>query len=142
MQAALLRVGLRHLGQWTARRRDLAARYTRGLAGLGLTLPKEQEWAESVHHLYVVRHRDRKTVMGELMAQGVGCLIHYPIALHLQNAFSSLGGCEGSFREAETACGTIFSLPLYPELSDAQVDWVVEKTREALALVGLEGGPS
>jgi dTDP-4-amino-4,6-dideoxygalactose transaminase len=132
IQAALLRVGLRHFGAWTARRRELAARYTRGLVGLGLTLPQEQEWAEGVHHLYVVRHPAREAVMSRLTEAGVGCLIHYPVPLHLQRAFASLGGKEGMLPVAEAACGTIFSLPLYPELTDAQADRVIAATREAL----------
>jgi dTDP-4-amino-4,6-dideoxygalactose transaminase len=128
MQAAILRVGLRHLDAWTERRRALAARYADGLAGGGIALPQEQPWAGSAHHLYVVRHRRRDELAAGLGARGVGTLIHYPIPLHLQPAFEGLGQA-GAFPVAEKAADEILSLPLYPEMSDAQADAVIEAVR-------------
>jgi dTDP-4-amino-4,6-dideoxygalactose transaminase len=132
MQAAILRVKLRHLRNWTGRRRQIAAAYADGLAGIGLQLPEEQPYARAVYHLYVVRHALRDSLMAALKGRGVGTLIHYPIPLHLQPAFASLGGKPGDLPVAEQAAREIFSLPIYPEMTDAQVGAVVAALREAL----------
>jgi dTDP-3-amino-3,4,6-trideoxy-alpha-D-glucose transaminase len=136
MQAALLRVGLRHLPAWNERRRHLAALYTRALAGSALGLPVEEPWARAVWHLYVVRHPRRDALRTALEKRGVGTLIHYPLPLHLQRAFAALGGRPGDFPVTEQACDEILSLPLYPEMSDEQAQRVAEAVREALAEVG------
>ena len=129
MQAAILRVGLRHLEAWTARRAAIAARYGAGLDGLdGLALPRDEPYASPAHHLYVVRHPRRDAMAAALLQRGVGTLVHYPIPLHLQPAFEGLGRA-GAFPVAEKAAGEILSLPLYPELSDAQADAVIEAVR-------------
>ena len=128
MQAAILRVGLRHLEAWMARRRALAGRYLAGLAGARVALPRDQPYAGSAHHLFVVRHPDRDTLAAGLKERGVGTLIHYPIPLHLQPAFAGLGR-PGEFPVAEKAAGEILSLPLYPEMSDAQADVVIDAVR-------------
>ncbi len=132
MQAAILRVKLRHLPAWTERRRQIAAAYTAALGDLGLQLPEEQPYARAVYHLYAVRHPLRDSLMAALKERGVGTLIHYPIALHLQPAFASLGGRPGELPVAEKAAREVFSLPIYPELTDAQVGAVVAAVREAL----------
>jgi dTDP-3-amino-3,4,6-trideoxy-alpha-D-glucose transaminase len=129
MQAAILRAGLAHLDEWTERRRALAGRYLERLSGLAaLTLPRTQAYAAPAHHLFVVRHARRDAVAAALLARGVGTLIHYPIPLHLQPAFAGLGRA-GEFPIAEKAAGEILSLPLYPEMSDAQADAVIEAVR-------------
>jgi dTDP-4-amino-4,6-dideoxygalactose transaminase len=120
LQAAFLRVGLRHLSAWTARRRALAALYTGALEGSGVELPREQPYAHAVFHLYVVRHPRRDALAEALRGRGVGTLIHYPIPLHLQPAFASLGGRPGDLPVAEKATAEVLSLPLYPELTDEQ----------------------
>jgi len=132
MQAAILRVKLRHLPGWSERRRHIAAAYTSGLSDLGLRLPKEQPYAQAVYHLYVVRHALRDALMAALKERGIGTLIHYPIPLHLQPAFAPLGGKAGDLPVAEQAAREIFSLPIYPEMSDAQVGAVTTALREAL----------
>jgi dTDP-3-amino-3,4,6-trideoxy-alpha-D-glucose transaminase len=131
LQAAILRVGLRHLPAWNERRRALAALYASELAGAGVTLPREQPYAHAVYHLYVVRHPRRDALAAALQERGVGTLIHYPIPLHLQPAFSDLGGRGGDFPVAERAAREILSLPLFPELSDAQAQAVAAALREA-----------
>ena len=129
MQAAILRVGLRHLEGWIDRREVLAGRYLAGLAGVaGLSLPRKQPYAAPAHHLFVVRHPRRDALVAALAERGVGTLIHYPIPLHLQPAFAGLGRA-GAFPVAEKAAGEILSLPLYPEMSDAQADAVIEAVR-------------
>jgi dTDP-4-amino-4,6-dideoxygalactose transaminase len=130
LQAALLRVGLVHLPAWTERRRALAAFYTRELEGSGVELPREQPYARAVFHLFVVRHPRRDALRDALRERGVGTLIHYPIPLHLQPAFASLGGKPGDHPVAEKAAAEILSLPLYPELTDEQAQAVVTAVRD------------
>jgi dTDP-3-amino-3,4,6-trideoxy-alpha-D-glucose transaminase len=134
MQAAILRVGVRHLAAWTERRRALAALYDAELAGTGLRLPREQPWARAVYHLYVVRHPRRDALQAELLARGVGTLVHYPTPLHVMPAFADLGYRAGDFPVAERACREILSLPLYPEMTDEQARAVAAAVREALAV--------
>jgi dTDP-4-amino-4,6-dideoxygalactose transaminase len=129
MQAAILRVGLRHLEEWTERRRALAGRYLAGLEGIaGVELPRDQPYAAPAHHLFVVRHPRRDALAAGLAKRGVGTLVHYPIPLHRQPAFEGLGHA-GAFPVAEKAAGEILSLPLYPQMSDAQADAVIEAVR-------------
>jgi dTDP-4-amino-4,6-dideoxygalactose transaminase len=130
VQAAILRAKLRHLDAWTERRRALAARYGEGLGRAGVRLPQEQPYARAVYHLYVVRHPRRDALAAALREKGVGTLVHYPIPLHLQPAFASLGSRRGDFPVAEKAAGEVLSLPLYPEMTDAQADVVVRAIRE------------
>jgi dTDP-3-amino-3,4,6-trideoxy-alpha-D-glucose transaminase len=129
MQAAILRVKLTRLAAWTDRRRALAALYGRELAGLPLQLPVEQPYARAVYHLYVVRHPRRDALAAHLKERGIGTLIHYPIPLHLQPAFAGLGLKAGALPVAEAAAREILSLPLYPEMTDAQVVRVAEAVR-------------
>jgi dTDP-4-amino-4,6-dideoxygalactose transaminase len=131
LQAALLRVGLRHLETWTERRRALAAFYDRELLGSGVVPLGEQPYARTVRHLYVVRHPRRGALMEVLKQRGIGTLIHYPIPLHLQPAFAFLGGRRGQLPVVEQASDEILSLPLYPELEDAAAARVVEAVRVA-----------
>lgn len=134
MQAAVLRVLLRHLASWTDRRRALAGLYRRSLEGVpGLRLLEEQPYARAVFHLFVVRHPRRDALLAGLAERGVGTLIHYPLPLHLQPAFASLGGKPGHCPVAELAAREILSLPLYPELRDEQVLRVCEAVREVAA---------
>ena len=133
IQAAVLRVGLRHLLAWNERRRALAGLYAAELAGTELRLPQEQPWARAVWHLYVVRHPRREALRAALERRGVGTLIHYPLPLHLQRAFAALDGKAGDFPVAERACGEILSLPLYPEMSDEDAHRVAAAVRAALA---------
>jgi len=134
MQAAVLRVGLRHLEAGNARRRELAALYRRELAEAdGIVLPGEQAYARSNHHLFVVRHPRRDALMAALRERGIATLIHYPVPLHLQGAFAALGGRRGDFPVAEKAAGEVLSLPLYPEMTDAQALSVAAAVRELAA---------
>ena len=132
MQAAVLRVKLRRLSTWTERRRALAALYAKELAGLPLQLPAEQPYAGAVYHLYVVRHPRRDALAAFLKERGVATLIHYPIPLHLQPAFSAFAK-EGQLPVAEAAAREILSLPLYPELTDEQARRVAQAVRDFFA---------
>jgi dTDP-4-amino-4,6-dideoxygalactose transaminase len=136
LQAAILRAKLPHLPAWTERRRAIASRYLAALADTGLLLPREAPYARAVFHLFVVRHPKRDGLMAALRERGVGTLIHYPQPLHLQRAFASLGGRAGDLPVAERAAMEILSLPLYPELTDEQVDAVCAAVREAVGSLG------
>ena len=129
LQGAVLGVKLRHLPAWTAARRRLAHRYHDLLAGTPLMLPREAAWAESVYHLYVVRHPARDRLKAHLETCGVGTALHYPLPLHLQKCFAHLGHEPGDFPVAERAASTCLSLPIYPELTDAQQDHIAASIR-------------
>ena len=133
LQAAVLRVKLRHLDEWTNRRRRIAQRYDEALDGIGLQLPREMEYARHVYHLYTVRARERDGLQKLLAADGIATGVHYPIPIHLQPAWADLGYAAGAFPEAERAAGDVLSLPLYPEMTDEQVETVVSSVRRAVA---------
>lgn len=143
LQAAILRVKLRHLPAWNERRRALALRYRAGLSDLAaphgdgpgrgdLVLPVERAGARHVYHLFCVRVKDRERVRAALLEKGVETGVHYPIPLHLQPAYAWMGLSEGSFPVAERAAREVLSLPLYPEMTEAQVDRVCEALRDVL----------
>ena len=124
LQGAVLGVKLKRLGEWTQARRRVAQRYHQLLADTPLQLPVEAEFAESVYHLYVVRHPRRDELKQYLEAHNVGCALHYPVPLHLQKCYSSLGYQAGDFPVAEKAARECLSLPIYPELADEQIERV------------------
>src|SRR5689334_16815464 len=130
IQGAVLGVKLPHLNSWTAGRRRVAHLYHRLLADTPLQLPKEASWAESVYHLYVVRHPKRDDLKKHLEANGVGCALHYPLPLHMQKCYASLGYKEGAFPVSEKAARECLSLPIYPELTDAQVQRVADVIKD------------
>jgi len=132
MQAAILRELLQTLSAETTRRREIAARYFEAFRGLPLGLPEEQSYATAVYHLFVVRHPRRAAFMAALAARGVGTLIHYPVALHLQPAYKALGGKPGDRPVVEKAAEEIVSLPIHPELTDVQVEAVIAAVKEAV----------
>jgi dTDP-4-amino-4,6-dideoxygalactose transaminase len=127
IQAGILTVKLRHLSDWTERRREAAIRYRELFvqADAGELAPFEPEWAKAVYHLYVVRVSDRQATVNRLADVGVGTGIHYPVPLHLQEAYAGLGYRAGSFPVAEKLASEIVSLPMFPELTGEQQKWVV-----------------
>lgn len=132
LQAALLRVKLRHLDAWNVRRARLARRYTDAL-GTGLVLPRTREWALPVWHLYVVRHARREIVRELLLRAGVHTLVHYPTPPHRQGAYAGTPLGALSFPRTEMYHREVFSLPMGPHVTDNQADAVVEAVRHALA---------
>jgi dTDP-4-amino-4,6-dideoxygalactose transaminase len=126
IQGAVLGVKLKHLAKWTRERQRVAKRYTELLEDTPLQLPHEAVFAESVWHLYVVRHPRRDELKKFLEDNGIGCAVHYPIPLHLQKAYAHLGHKAGDFPVAEKAAQQCLSLPIYPELTDKQILRVVE----------------
>ncbi|MCX8090631.1 MAG: DegT/DnrJ/EryC1/StrS family aminotransferase [Verrucomicrobiae bacterium] len=129
-QGAVLGVKLKYLDEWTRARRRVAHRYHELLADTPLQLPREAPWAESAYHLYVVRHPRRDELKAHLEANGIGCALHYPLALHMQKCFAHLGYRPGDFPVAEKAARECLSLPIYPELTEAQQQRVVDVIRD------------
>jgi dTDP-4-amino-4,6-dideoxygalactose transaminase len=121
IQAAVLRVKLRHLEDWTAARRRVAARYNELLAGLPVTTPQERPHMRHVYHQYTIRAPRRDALKAFLQDQGISTMIYYPLPLHLQEMYAGLGQGEGSFPEAERAAQEVLSLPIYPELTESQI---------------------
>lgn len=133
VQAAVLRVKLRHLDEWNNLRRHWARRYTAGLAGTGAVTPREVDGEEGhVYHLYVLTHGDRDGLSRALAERGIQSGKHYPIPIHRQKAFSFLGIEAGRFPNAERIAREGLSLPLYPELTTEQVDYVIAAVRDYL----------
>ena len=126
IQGAVLGIKLKHLAKWTSERQRVAKRYAELLADTPLQLPTQPKYAESVWHLYVVRHPQREELKKHLEANGVGCALHYPLPLHLQKCYASLGYKPGDFPNAEKAAAQCLSLPIYPELTEEQILRVVE----------------
>jgi dTDP-4-amino-4,6-dideoxygalactose transaminase len=126
LQAACLRVKLKYLDSWNAARGQHAARYNRLLAGTRLVTPVEMDYAQSVWHLYVVRLGDRSVLKARLADRGIATGIHYPVPIHLQQAYSDLGYARGSFPVTEDHAGQILSLPMYAELTPEMVEYVAE----------------
>ena len=126
MQAAVLRVKLRYLDQWNAGRRKHAAAYRKGLSSLPVGLIDTLPNVEHVHHLYVVEVEDRARVQAELQNRGISTGIHYPIPVHMQKASVDLGYKKGQFPHTERASERIVTLPMFAELTDEQVQYVIE----------------
>jgi dTDP-4-amino-4,6-dideoxygalactose transaminase len=126
IQGAILRVKLRRLEDWTERRRAAAKRYARLLADAGVGIPAEMAYARHVYHLYAIRTDDRPALQEALHAEQIQTGIHYPIPVHLQPAYASLGYTAGDFPEAEAAAREVLSLPMFPELTEPQQARVAE----------------
>ncbi len=129
-QAAGLRVKLRHLPAKNDRRRAIADQYGAGLKGLPhVSLPYIAPYAKSVFHLYSIESDRRDALMAHLQKLGIGCGVYYPIPLHLQPAYEHLGLKKGSFPVSERASERILALPMFPEMTDAQVAEVIAAVR-------------
>jgi len=127
LQAAVLLAKLSRLDNWNNSRRKMAARYTQGLNQIpDLKLPIVQDPLRHVHHLFVVRTSKRDQLLKHLTQNQIGAIIHYPIPIHLQKAYAQMGWRKGHFPLAEKAADEILSLPLFPTMSNAQVDYVIE----------------
>jgi dTDP-4-amino-4,6-dideoxygalactose transaminase len=132
LQAAIMRVKLPQLDAWNAARRRHAALYSELLALDAVTLPVIADGSEPVWHLYVIRVQDRDGLQAHLKERGIGTGIHYPLPIHLQPAYRSLGYSRGDFPVTETLAEQILSLPMYPEMTHDQLVYVAENIREFL----------
>lgn len=130
LQAAILNVKLNYLTHWTERRREIAQMYIEGLRTLPITLPIEDAGSVSVYHAFVIQTDQRDQLMKYLAEKGIDTKIHYPIAIHKQQAASRTPYGQLTFPRAERQAKRILSLPIYPELTDEQVEYVIKMIKE------------
>ena len=137
IQAGILRAKLKQLPKWTEQRQALATRYREAfeVADVNMTLPFEPSWSKGVYHLFVVRVGNREEFMAQLAAAGVSTGIHYPIPLHLQNAYKDLGFEIGDFPITETVAAEIVSLPMFPQLTQEQQNTVISEVMNCVGAV-------
>ncbi|MGM9992214.1 MAG: DegT/DnrJ/EryC1/StrS family aminotransferase [Candidatus Bruticola sp.] len=130
IQAAALRVKLRHVNEWNIKRRSVAQKYTEALQGIdGLITPVEREGYRHVFHQYTIRAPKRDELFDYMRAHGVGPAIYYPVCLHLQKTFAASGMKEGSLPVCEQLQKEVLSLPMFPELTDEQINAVVSSIK-------------
>lgn len=130
-QGAVLSVKLPHLPQWTEARRKNAALYDELMADVStVTTPPVADYAKHVYHVYAIRTKNRDLFMEDLAAHGIACGIHYPVPLHLQEAYRFLGYKEGAFPVAEKCANEFVSLPMYPELTEEMIHYVVGRIKD------------
>jgi dTDP-4-amino-4,6-dideoxygalactose transaminase len=135
LQAAVLRVKLKHLDRWVEKRRAHAESYGSMLEDVGVETPQEMPYGKAAYHLYVVRYALQEALAEFLRSKQVGVGFHYPIPLHLQPALKGLGYREGDFPVAERLASRVLSLPMYPELETGQISYVCDMVREATELM-------
>ena len=133
IHAAAMRVKLKVLDAWNARRAGIANRYKKELSGLSLILPFVPDWAEPAWHLFVIQHPQRDALQKALGEAGVGTLIHYPIPPHLQQAYAEAGYVKGQFPLAEQIANQCLSLPIGPHLDATSVTAVIQALKSAAA---------
>jgi dTDP-4-amino-4,6-dideoxygalactose transaminase len=137
IHAAVLSKKLRHLTAWNDSRRKAATWYKEALYGCpGVVLPRESPWTgKHVYHLFVIRllERNRDVVAKRLSSAGISTVVHYPVPIHIQKAYSELGLKRGAFPNSEVSSRSVLSLPMFPEISREQVDYVCEQLRAAIA---------
>src|ERR1700676_2389 len=133
LQAAVLRIKLKHLEEWNDARRQHAKNYGRLLGQTGIAVPRAAAHSESVWHLYVIQIDQRDALKEHLASRGIGVGIHYPVPIHLQSAYRDLGYRQGDFPVTEKCARRILSLPMYAELTPEIVNRVAETASELLA---------
>jgi dTDP-4-amino-4,6-dideoxygalactose transaminase len=133
VQGAILRVKLRYLDQWTEARRSHASKYDEHFADLGLKTPIAMPYSHHVYHIYAVRSQKRDVLLQMLNQRGVSTGIHYPIPVHLQQAYSDLGYQPGDFPHSELAASEELSLPMYAELSEENLGVIINALKESVS---------
>ena len=134
LQAAILRIKLRRLEGWNTCRRQLAALYREMLADADVLLPAEMRGAEHVWHLFVIRHPERDRLLADLHARGIGAGVHYPIPIHEQAPYAGIRTVPDGAPVSTALARQILSLPLYPEMTEAQVAEVADAVRECASV--------
>jgi dTDP-4-amino-4,6-dideoxygalactose transaminase len=130
IQGGVLSVKLKYLDRWNNQRRAAAAEYSRVLDSHAITLPVEMDYGRHVYHLYVIQSDDREALKKQLADAGIESGLHYPIPLHLQEAYRHLGYSVGDFPVAERVKDRILSLPMYPGIQVAAVEYVAAELQE------------
>jgi len=126
LEGASLRVKLKYLSSWNKRRKEIAARYQAGIRNPKIKMQLQPKGHDSVFHLFVITTDDRDKLIGLLNEKNIFPGLHYPVPCHLQKAYSNLGYKNGDFPNAEYLAGHCLSLPMFAELSDAEVDHVIK----------------
>ncbi len=133
IQGAILQTKLKHLPEWNEARIRNARLYDELLSRTeGIILPRQAEHARHIYHIYAIRVKNRDRVLDHLAQQGIGCGIHYPIPIHLQEAYRSMELKKGSFPVAEECAGEFLSLPMFPELTREQIEYVTDQVKRAV----------
>jgi len=133
MQCAILNVKLKKLDEWNQKRHRAAEWYQARLKGdARVILPVEPAGRQHVYHLFVVRLPDREKARQAMTGQGIGVGLHYPIPLHLQAAYRDWGWRRGDFPESEAAASSILSLPMFPHITEEQVEYVAQQLKMAI----------
>lgn len=130
-QGAVLGVKLKYLNEWNELRRARAKLYNELLKNI-IDVPKEAAYAKHIYHLYVIRVKEREKLMQYLKSKNIATGIHYPIPIHLQEAYSFMEKKKETFPKTEEAASEILSLPMYPEISEEQVEYVASEIKHSL----------
>ena len=131
LHAGILSVKLKRITEWSDRRREIAAMYTKGLKDTGLKLPYEKPGYRHVYHLYIIEVEERDAMLKYLNDNGIDAKTHYPIPIHLQEGFpwGKLADLDISLPLSEKSAASVISLPMYPELKQEEIDYVIEIVR-------------
>ena len=132
IQTGILRVKLKHLSEWNEKRRQNAFLYTQHLTLDTIIPPYEPEWSKAVYHLYIIRTQKRDDLQRYLSENGISTGLHYPVPLHLQNAYRRAELKDGSYPITEKIAREILSLPMFPQLTEEQILYVSEKINQFL----------
>ncbi|OXS55990.1 transcriptional regulator [Cohnella sp. CIP 111063] len=130
LQAAMLSVKLKYLDGWNAKRKELSLKYNEAFRDLPITCPYAAEDRKHVYHLYIIQTEFRNELISHLEKNGVASGIYYPVPLHRQNVYLELGYEEGSLKEAEEASNRTMALPLYPEMTEEEQQYVIDTVRD------------
>ena len=134
LQAAILNVKFKELDKWNQRRREIASIYQKKLQGLDMIVPKDQEYEKAVYHTFIIQTKYRNELKQFLADNGIDTKVHYPIAIHQQEAAKSLRYVKGDFPVTDKQVETILSLPVFPELTNEQAHYVADKIVEFYSL--------
>jgi dTDP-4-amino-4,6-dideoxygalactose transaminase len=130
LQAAILRIKLKKLDLWIEKRRKIAQKYNEAFSGTDIVTPKTAEGNVHTYHQYTIAVPDRDGMLSHLQEKGIAARVYYPVPMHLQPCYKDLGYKEGSFPISEKACQSVLSLPVYPELTDEMIEYVIETVKE------------
>ena len=130
IQAAILRVKLPYIDSWNAKRREIAKIYDEKLEDTDLVTPFISEENEPVYHMYIIQSENREVMLSKLKEKGVATGVYYPVPLHLQKVYKNLGYKEGDMPVAEYLSHRTFAIPVYPELTGEEVNYIVESIKE------------
>ncbi|SFD43979.1 DegT/DnrJ/EryC1/StrS family aminotransferase [Clostridium uliginosum] len=129
IQAAILKVKLTHIDKWNERRREISKIYDEELKNTNLTIPSVLKECEPVYHMYILQSEDRESLLNKLKEKGIATGVYYPVPLHLQKVYKNLGYKEGDMPVAEYLSHRTFAIPVYPELTQEQIEYIVKSIK-------------